>query len=121
LNDSDRTVLITGDSIEVTSRFVHQEGSDDYTNNRVTLLKVKRARGKPLKPVWSAQWSEIAPGIETRCADGVQRIRIAAASCPIRIKHRFSAEYVSYSDPEYCRESRSEYWISYERSDDQNS
>lgn len=58
LGDSEHIVWVKEDGIEVTSRFLHDEGSDDYTNNSTTILRLQRARGKSLEQE-VALWAEL--------------------------------------------------------------
>ena len=120
MNANDSVMLVAADTVEVTSHFFHRDGSDDYTNDRISIIEIENADAKPLQPVWTTHWTEIAPGIRTRCAGGTQRVRVSPAACPVGIRLQSTSEYVSYSDAEYCRQSSTEYWISCESLCDQD-
>jgi hypothetical protein len=111
---SEYIVEVDGDHIDVSSSFHHYEGSDDYTNTGSRILEIKDAAGHSLEPVWKDTWTELVPGISTRRHDDCQQVRLKASACPVRIRVQHFNEYVSYSDREFCNQSRSESWTLYQ-------
>ena len=83
------------------------------SNDRQNIVMLECADGRQVQPVWRDVWTEVAPGVQTSCSQNTQRVRLTGAACPMRIEFEHISEYVSYSDREFCRQSRSRYWVNY--------
>jgi hypothetical protein len=101
--------------IELQSSHWHREGSDDYTNDITNIVEIVDSAERCHQPLWYRKWTELAPGIETRASDGINRLRIQAGACPVLVRFAQTYEYVSYSDREHNVNRSHEYWVRYDR------
>ena len=107
------TVTITPDSAEAQEYSWHREGRNDYKNEGFQIVRIKDRKRRSVKPVWSEEWTEISPGIESRAEPGQRCVRIFKRACPVRVLFRHWFEYVSYTDSSHCSSWSRHYWVKY--------
>lgn len=100
--------------LEVPSRAWHNEGSNDYKNTYIDIVKIVDREGKEHDPVWGEEPVEVIPGVTTRKEDRGHLVRIARGACPLRVLFREYFEYVSYDSWEHNSSWTSYWWIRYE-------
>jgi hypothetical protein len=105
--------VVTGDVVEVQSSFFHHEGTNDYTNTKIEVVEIVDRDGRSLQPVWPAEWTALADGVETRGDHKTRSVRIFARACPVRVRFLNYREYVSYTDEEHSSSSTSHAWVRY--------
>lgn len=77
-----------------------------------------------LKPVWEKNWTEIAPGIETRRIYKHKRagnqeekleeaVKIRHEACPVYVRFMKWDSYEDYDDYSFCSSTREYYWKHY--------
>lgn len=111
--ERESTIVLTRDVIEVRSSYHHHEGSNDYTNTRTDIVGIVDRQGQTLTPVWSADWTTIGEGVDSRADGHSYAIRISAIGCPVRVRFSNFHEYVSYTDSEHSSSWISYYWVRY--------
>lgn len=100
-------ILIEGDELEINFTIDYYGSGNGYTKHQKTLLAIHDRNGILIEGVWTKDWSEAAPGIETCVKNletrsgGQQHItekcmRVSRAACPVYVKYRQSYEWVDY-------------------------
>jgi len=112
--------------IEITTYYRGKTNS--YVVDRTSLRTILDSSGQPVTPEWSEDWTEIAPGIETRRENRGTRsrignrthethisgsLRIHRHACPVYVEFGETHEYVDYDGIDSSSYS-SDYWVRYE-------
>ena len=105
---------IMNEFLEIRSEYLHREGTNDYTKDKIIIEEIVDKSGQKVSPVWEKDWKEAACGIESREDSDYQYVRIYRQACPVRIKFQKYYEYASYDDSEHSSIDRSYYWVQYE-------
>ena len=107
-------ILMNNKFLEVMSQYLHREGTNDYTKEKLIIEEVRDKSGQKVNPIWEKDWKEAACGIETRMdSSDRQYVRIYRKACPVRIKFQKYHEYGTYDGygnscvDSYC------YWVQY--------
>jgi hypothetical protein len=112
--DSMQYQKITGEFIEVKSQYLHREGTNDYTKDKLIIEDIVDKAGNKIKPVWGKPWKEVACGIETRADSDEQQVRIYRSATGARIKFQEYHEYGAYDDCGHSSTVSRYYWVKYE-------
>jgi len=100
--------------VEVRSKYLHREGTNDYTKDKIIIEEIVDKTGQKVNPVWGKDWREVVRGIETREDSDCQYVRIYRQACPVRIRFQKYYEYASYDDSEHSCIDSCYYWVEYE-------
>lgn len=112
--------------IELTT---HYRGkTNGYVVDRKWVHTILDRSGQTVVPQWTDDWTEIAPGIETRREDRSTRsrvgnqnyethisgsLRIHRHACPVHVEFGDIHEFIDYDDIFSTRD-HYEYWVCYE-------
>ncbi len=107
-------VVLINKFLEVMSQYLHREGTNDYTKERLIIEEVRDKSGQKINPVWEKEWKEVVCGIETRMDSSDQQyVRIYRQACPVRIKFQKHYEYGTYDGYGDSRIDSHYYWVRY--------
>jgi hypothetical protein len=124
------TVRIREESMIVEINTWYRDKTNSYVVDRTSLLSILDKSAHQIEGEWQDDWTEVAPGIETRRENRISRtrigsrssehvmtgsIRIQANACPVFIKFRSTLEYVDYYDSEFSSCNSTDYWVRYEK------
>ena len=124
------TVRIREESLIVEINTWYRGKTNSYVVDRTSLLSILDKSAHQIEGEWQDDWTEVAPGIETRRENTISRtrigsrssehvitgsIRIQANACPVFIKFRSTLEYVDYYDSEFSSCNSTDYWVRYEK------
>jgi hypothetical protein len=124
------TVRIREESLIVEINTLYRDKTNSYVVDRTALLSILDKSAHQIEEKWQDDWTEVAPGIETRRENQIFRtrigsrssehvitgsVRIQASACPVFIKFRSTLEYVDYYDSEFSSCNSTDYWIRYEK------
>jgi hypothetical protein len=110
-------------SVEKTCGRYFRGKSQGYWKDTVRMMKIVDKDGKEYEGVWCREWTWIAPGIETRRPDVINKwgrqesvedeaIRIQRSACPVWVKFHSTSKLTDYDgDGDY---SEREYWHRYD-------
>jgi len=110
--------------IELQSEYIHHEGTNDYTKEKIIIEEIVDKSGQKVDPVWERKWKEIFPGVATMEYEDIdqQRVRISQAACPVHIRfqeyHEYGeydgSQYGAYEDSDFSPTQSRYYWVQYE-------
>lgn len=110
--EKEEVKILAGESEIITGNFHGHHGSNDYSMFGVLIEAIVDSSGTELEGTWRPEWTEIAPGIETREQHfRIREVRIHRRACPVRVRMRSYHEYNSYTDWEHCSHSSTTYWV----------
>ena len=102
-----KPVKVAGDFAEVHCGIDYYGTDDGYNRHETAIRRIVDKYGRAVEGIWTEEWTEIAPGIETRKRDEVtkggsqehvkrQSIRIYRSACPVYIQLQHMYDYVDY-------------------------
>lgn len=112
--DSMQYQKITGEFIVVKSQYLHREGTNDYTKDKLIIEDIVDKTGSKVKPVWGKDWEGVTCGIETRGDSDQRQVRIYRKASGARIKFQEYHEYGAYDDYRNSSVDSRYYWVQYE-------
>ena len=119
---------VTGEYLDVETNRAWRGKTGGYFRNETAILKILDRDDNEVTGIWSKDWQESAPGIETRGCDEDtavlkvgrsyethrdRRVRIHRGACPVSIQFVETDEYVDYDNAEYSSHHRRVYWVRY--------
>jgi len=123
------TVRLTEEFVEVSELVSYRGKTHMAVKDQTTFEVILDNSGNEVAGVWESEWTEAAPGIETRyhgvgtrtaagqyvreCYCGKQ-IRISRPACPVRIKFLRISEYTDYESNRYSSRTVTVEWTRYE-------
>lgn len=124
------TVRIREESLIVEVSTWYRDKTNSYVVDRKSLLSILDRSARVIECQWEDDWTEVAPGIETRRENQGTRtriggrssehittesVRIQAFACPVFIRFRRTLEYVDYFDSQFSSCHSTDYWVKYEK------
>ena len=113
--------------VEVSTRY--RGKTNGYFVERVSILQILDKSGHKIEGRWEEDWVEIAPGIETRSENLVEKysigdrshelaktasVRIHRHACPVHIQFQNTMEYNDYDDYQFSSSESVTYWNRYD-------
>lgn len=108
---ADEVRLVAGEPEVLCGGVHHYGGSNDYKREGTTVTRIVDRTGRTVQAVWSADWTEVAPGVETRVGTLGWEVLVHARACPVRVRVRDVSEYVSWTDAEHNQSNSTEHWV----------
>jgi hypothetical protein len=125
-----RSIIYARDDFHVVQIYSRYRGkTNGYFVDRTCILSIMDKLGKVVEGKWKDDLVEVAPGIETRRGNLIERQRLGDHSyesamtacvcihrnvCPVHIEFRDTMEYNDYDDYRYSSSETVVYWIRYE-------
>lgn len=99
---------------ETATYYFGRSGSNDFSKDVLEVEKIVDSSGESHRGTWTADWTEVCPGIQTRKKGSEGVLRIHRSACPVRVLFHKWSEHGSYDGHGPSGQKSERYWTRYE-------